>query len=195
MTNDPAGLITSLIVFGMILSISWVNIIWISSAYGQTAFPLFPLVPSTNTSGTEVTTKLSAQPSSSSSSQLSSSSVEHGVRITSPTKDQQAPAGILTISGVSKDNATSDCNVNVIVNHVRPYQNTSASGTGGANDYSNWTFSLTPKYTLIKQGENEITAKFFCNPNPDVASFYSVNVTGVPRTGVGQEGGTPQQQR
>jgi hypothetical protein len=188
---NPAGLITSLIVFGMILSISWVNIIWISSAYGQTAFPQFPMESSTNTSGTEVTTKLSAQPSSPSSSQLSSSSVEHGVRITSPTKDQQVPAGILTISGISKDNATSDCNVNVIVNHVRPYQNTSASGTGGANDYSNWTFSLTPKYTLIKQGENEITAKFFCNPNPDVASFYSVNVTGVPRAGVGQEGGTP----
>jgi hypothetical protein len=158
---NPAGLITSLIVFGMILSISWVNIIWISSAYGQTAFPQFPMEPSTNTSGTEVTTKLSAQPSSPSSSQLSSSSVEHGVRITSPTKDQQVPAGILTISGISKDNATSDCNVNVIVNHVRPYQNTSASGTGGANDYSNWTFSLTPKYTLIKQGENEITANFF----------------------------------
>jgi hypothetical protein len=163
-------LITLVIMFGMILSITWVNVIWISSAYGQTAFPQFPLVPSSNKSGIEVTTKPpSTQPSS--SSQLSSSSVEHGVRITSPTKDQQAPAGILTISGVSKDNATSDCNVNVIVNHVRPYQNTSASGAGGANDYSNWTFSLTPKYTLIKQGENEITAKFFCNPNPDIASF------------------------
>jgi hypothetical protein len=182
---SPTRLITLLIMFGMILSITWVNVIWISSAYGQTAFPQFPLVPSSNKSGIEVTTKPpSTQPSS-------SSSVEHGVRITSPTKDQQVPAGILVISGISKDNATSDCNVNVIVNHVRPYQNTSASGTGGANDYSNWTFSLTPKYTLIKQGENEITAKFFCNLNPDVASFYSANVTGVPRVGVGPQGGTP----
>ncbi len=67
--------------------------------------------------------------------------------------------------------------INVNVNHVRPYQNTSATGHGGANDYSNWTFSLTPKYTVIKQGTNEITAKFFCNPN--IASFYSTNVTGV----------------
>ena len=190
---SPTRLITLLIMFGMILSISWVNVIWISSAYGQTAFPQFPLVPSSNKSGIEVTTKPPPPPTqpSSSASQLSSSSVEHGVRITSPTKDQQVPAGVLVISGISKDNATSDCNVNVIVNHVRPYQNTSASGTGGANDYSNWTFSLTPKYTLIKQGENEITAKFFCNPNPDIASFYSVNVTGVPRAGVGQQGGTP----
>ena len=33
--------------------------------------------------------------------------------------------------------------------------------------------------TLIKQGTNEITAKFSCKPNPSLASFYSVNVTGV----------------
>jgi hypothetical protein len=150
---NPARLIILLIVFGMILYITWVNVILISSAYGQTAFPQFPMTPSSNTSGTNVTTKPSTQPSSAGASQLSSSSVEHGVRITSPTKGQQVPIGILTISGVSKDNATSDCNVNVIVNHVRPYQNTSATGSGGANDYSNWTFSLTPKYTIIKQGE------------------------------------------
>jgi hypothetical protein len=191
-TTNPIGFITLLIVFGMILSITWVNVILISSAYGQTAFPQFPMTPFSNTSGTNLTTKPSTQPSSAGASQLSSSSVEHGVRITSPTKGQQVPTGILTISGVSKDNATSDCNVNVIVNHVRPYQNTSATGPGGANDYSNWTFSLTPKYTLIKQGENQITSKFFCNPNPDIASFYSVNVTGVlPRPGVGLEGRTP----
>jgi hypothetical protein len=59
------------------------------------------------------------------------------------------------------------------------FQNTSANGPGGPNDYSNWTFSLTPKYTVIKQGVNEITAKFFCNSNPEIASFYSMNVTGV----------------
>ena|SRR5919197_1284226 len=76
----------------------------------------------------------------------------------------------------------------VIVNHVRPYQNVSATGARGANDYSNWTFSLTPKYTVIKAGVNEITAKFFCNPNSDVASFYSMNVTGV-QAAAGLQGG------
>ena len=173
---------------GMILSILWINVAWISSVYGQTAFPQFPGGTPSNTSRAEVTTKPSAiqpSPSSSSSSeklQLSSFSIKHGVRITSPVRDQKVPAGaILTISGISKDNATSDCHVNVNVNHVRPYQNTSATGPGGPNDYSNWTFSLTPKYTVIKQGLNEITAKFSCNPNPSLASFYSVNVTGLSR--------------
>jgi hypothetical protein len=120
--------------------------------------------------------------SKASTSQIPSSStpVLHGVRITVPIKGQQVPAGaVLKISGTSKDNVTSDCHVNVIVNHVRPYQNASASGPGGLNDYSNWTFSLASNYTLIKQGTNEITAKFSCNPNLSLASFYSVNVTGV----------------
>jgi len=165
----------------------------ISNVYGQSApedaFPQFPTVPSSNNSasGTGVTTKPSAteprppsSPPATETSQSSSSSIKHGVRITSPVRDQEVPAGaILTISGVSKDNAISDCHVNVNVNHVRPYQNTSATGPGGQNDYSNWTFSLTPKYTVIKQGLNEITAKFYCNPNPTLASFYSMNVTGV----------------
>jgi hypothetical protein len=134
------------------------NIMWSSIAYGQNAFPEFPAVPSSNnTPATEVTTKPLTQPSSR-TTETSSSSIKHGVRITSPVRDQQVPAGaILTISGISKDNATSDCHVNVNVNHVRPYQNTSATGPGGPNDYSNWTFPLTPKYTVIKQGLNEIT--------------------------------------
>ena len=181
---NPARFIA---VFGIIISIAWIN-----SVYGQTApenaFPQFPTIPSSNTSATEVMTKPSVptQPSSVGAS----SSIKHGVRITSPVRDQQVPAGaILTISGISKDNATSDCHVNVNVNHVRPYQNTSATGHGGANDYSNWTFSLTPKYTVIKQGLNEITAKFFCNPNPDIASFYSTNVTGLQPAGVQGNGG------
>jgi hypothetical protein len=196
---SPIGLINLLIVVGIILSNTLVNVVWISSAYGQTVkppFPEFPMIPSSsNTPGTNVTTKPSQPLPSSSVSQLSSSSTAHGVRITSPTKGQQVPAGIiLTISGTSKDNAISDCHVNVIANDVKPYQNASAAGTGGANDYSNWTFSLTPKYTTIKEGANKITAKFSCNPNHGIASFYSVNVTGVlPRTlkGEGQVGTAP----
>jgi hypothetical protein len=185
---NPARVITA---FGIIVSIAWIN-----SVYGQNAsedaFPQFPTVPSSsnNTPGTEVTTKITPTQQPSSAEAPPSSPIKHGVRITSPIRDQQVPAGaIITISGISKDNATSDCRVNVNVNHVRPYQNTSATGHGGKTDYSNWTFSLTPKYTVIKQGLNEITAKFFCVPNPNVASFYSMNVTGVSPTEV-QEGKT-----
>jgi hypothetical protein len=172
-------------VFGIIISITWINSVYGQSA-SENAFPQFPTVSSSsNNTSTEV--KPSIQPQSPSEG---ASSIKHGVRITSPVRDQQVPAGaILTISGISKDNATSDCHVNVNANHVRPYQNTSANGRGGPNDYSNWTFSLTPKYTVIKQGVNEITAKFFCNPNPDVASFYSMNVTGVQAAGVQGNGG------
>ena len=186
-TTNPARLTA---MFGIIISIAWINSVYGQSA-SENAFPQFPTVPQSNTTETEVTTeKPSATQPPPSSSEGTSSSIKHGVRITSPVRDQQVPAGaILTISGISKDNATSDCHVNVNVNHVRPYQNTSATGHGGANDYSNWTFSLTPKYTVIKQGLNEITAKFFCNPNPDIASFYSTNVTGLQPAGVQGNGG------
>jgi hypothetical protein len=185
-----AHITRSITVFGIIVSIGCIN-----NAYGQSAsenaFPQFPTVPSSsnNTSGTEVTTK-SIPIQQQLQSEGASYSVKHGVRITAPVRDQQVATGaILTISGVSKDNATSDCHVNINVNHIRPYQNTSAAGPSGPNDYSNWTFSLTPKYTVIKQGLNEITAKFFCNPNPDVASFYSMNVTGISPAGVKASGG------
>jgi hypothetical protein len=180
---NPARVITA---FGIIVSIAWINTVYGQSA-SENAFPQFPTVPSSpnNTLGTEVPTKITPTQQPPSAGAPPSSPIKHGVRITSPIRDQQVPAGaIITISGISKDNATSDCHVNVNVNHVRPYQNTSATGPGGTNDYSNWTFSLTPKYTVIKQGLNEITAKFFCVPNPNVASFYSMNVTGVSPSGV-----------
>ena len=102
------------------------------------------------------------------------------VKITSPTRGQQVPIGKdLTISGTSMDNATSTCQVAVIVNNVKPYQNATAAGTGGAADYSRWNFALTSKYTTIKQGDNKITARVECANNPASKGFSSVNVTGV----------------
>ena len=105
----------------------------------------------------------------------------HAVRVTSPTKGQQVPIGKdLMIAGISRSNATSHCQVSVIVNSVKPYQNATANGPGGASDYSKWNFVLTSKYTAIKQGpNNKITAKQSCTTIPGKASFYSVNVTGV----------------
>src|ERR671928_614943 len=105
------------------------------------------------------------------------------IKITSPTKGQQVSVGKdLAISGISIDNTTAgstDCKVSVIANKVRPYQNTTAAGPGGAADYSKWNFVLTSKYTTIKPGENRITAKYECASNPDANSFSSVNITGV----------------
>jgi hypothetical protein len=101
----------------------------------------------------------------------------HGVRITSPANGQQVPIGTLTVTGTSKDTPTVDCQVFVIVNGVKPYQNATASGPGGTADYSRWNFNLNS--SMIKEGVNKITSKFACSPDPDVASFYSVNVTGT----------------
>jgi hypothetical protein len=169
-----------LIMSGMILTtiIMVINVTWIDSAYGQN--PPIPSIPN-GMIGTVTKQPLSAS---------QSSSTTHGVRITSPIKGQHVPIGVLTIAGTSKDNAISDCHVDVIVNGIKPYQNASATGPNGDNDYSKWNFTLTPKYTLIKQGVNKITAKFSCNPNPTIASFYSVNVTGV---GVSSTTATKQQ--
>ena len=107
----------------------------------------------------------------------------HGVKILHPTKGQKIQINnenkSLIISGTSIDNATSDCQVSVIINNVRPYQNATAIGPNGNNDYSKWNFKLTSHYTMIKEGINKITAKFLCNGNPEFLSYYSVNVTGV----------------
>ena len=105
------------------------------------------------------------------------------IKITLPTKGQQVVVGKdLTISGISMDNATAsstDCKVSVIANKVRPYQPTTATGPGGAADYSKWNFVLTSKYTTIKPGENRITARYECANNAALTSFSSINVTGV----------------
>jgi hypothetical protein len=104
----------------------------------------------------------------------------HTVKITTPTKGQQVHIGSsLIVLGTSSDNATSDCQVSVIVNKIKPYQPSTASGPGGANDYSKWSFIFTPKYTAIKEGENKITAKYSCSSDPSLVSFSSTNVTGI----------------
>ena len=45
--------------------------------------------------------------------------------------------------------------------------------------YSKWIFTLTPKYTTIKEGQNKIAAKYSCANTPGSLSHNSVNVTGV----------------
>ena len=105
------------------------------------------------------------------------------VKITSPAKGQQVPVGNITISGTSSSNATNHCTVLVIINSIKPYQQATSTGKKGPNDYSNWTFTATPKYSTIKEGTNKITAKYSCLPNVNLTKFYSVNVTGVAAKG------------
>jgi hypothetical protein len=173
---------TLLVVYGIPLCIVLISAATcISSAYGQLG--QLPLSSPSSSSSSNVTgpTANKLLPAPPASRLLSPSSpIAHSIRITQPIDGQQVPIGNLTISGTSKDNINSNCYVNVIVNDVKPYQNASATDPGGPNDYSNWTFNLTPKYTTLKEGlSNKITAKFSCSSNPTLASFYSVNVTGL----------------
>src|SRR5215207_4070962 len=60
------------------------------------------------------------------------------VNIVSPSKGEAVPAGSsLTVSGTSDDTTQTNCNIQVIVNDNRPYQDTNPVGPG---DYSKWTF-------------------------------------------------------
>jgi hypothetical protein len=110
-----------------------------------------------------------------------------GVKITSHTLWQKVPIGELTISGTSTDNAATNCQVYVDVNDQKPFQNAAATGPGGANDYSTWTFTYTDNYYLIQDGLNDLTAKLSCIDDDDdaakVTKYYSVNVVGVATSG------------
>jgi hypothetical protein len=110
------------------------------------------------------------------------------LNITSPTKGQQVPIGKdLIILGTSIGNAsTSNCQVIVGLNEIRPYPSATGTGPGGAKDYSKWSFTLTPKYATLKPGpDNKITARYKCSGtnindnNPNLVLIKSVNVTGV----------------
>src|SRR5918998_3792911 len=110
-----------------------------------------------------------------------------GIKITSPTTGQQVPVGQLTISGTSTDNATSDCTVYADWNNTKPFQTAMATGPGGVNDYSRWTFTYTNNYHLITNGTNNLTSKLSCvdGSNAGTANltkFYSVNVIGIATT-------------
>jgi hypothetical protein len=101
------------------------------------------------------------------------------VKITNPIKGQQVAIGKnLTLSGTSSNNATSICEVFVIVDGVRPYQKTIPVGQSGGNDYSKWKY--TAYAGTIREGINRITAKLLCQANPvNLTKFYSINVTGT----------------
>jgi hypothetical protein len=110
-----------------------------------------------------------------------------GVKIISQIQNQQVPAGTLSITGVSTDNSTTDCDVYVILNEVRPYQRVNPSGNntiGENRNYSTWNYTFTPDYATIQEGNNRMVAKITCNDqlsinNENLTKFNSLNVTGI----------------
>jgi hypothetical protein len=123
------------------------------------------------------------------------------VKIISPTNGQNVSIGSnLTISGIAtgtnttaigNNNSNNRCHVSIIVNNIKPYQDTTADGPNGPNDYSKWYLTISPNYSAIKEGENKITSKLSCQPagssvnstnstiTNNLVKWYSVNVTGV----------------
>jgi hypothetical protein len=105
-----------------------------------------------------------------------------GIKITSPKANQTVPLGQLTIYGTSSDTPETNCLVYVDWNDAKPMQNVTGIGSGGPNDYSNWTFTYTQKYYLIAEGNNELTSKISCYTNSGISNmttkYYSINVTG-----------------
>ena len=110
------------------------------------------------------------------------------VTITYPDANQTLPTGTLAMFGTSSDNATARCLVSALLNDERPYQNVTATGPASGDDYSKWTFTFDPYYTLVKPGSNEIVAKIVCQHDGGTNStaFNKMNVTGAEPEDVGQ---------
>ncbi|HSN95747.1 MAG TPA: hypothetical protein VLR10_00995 [Nitrososphaeraceae archaeon] len=107
------------------------------------------------------------------------------IKIDSPLGNQQVPVGELTISGTSTDNSTSQCQVYVDWNNLKPYQLATPTGSNGSADFSTWSFTYTSKYHLIQTGVNDLTSKITClvpPTGPTVTKWYSINVTGTTST-------------
>jgi hypothetical protein len=104
------------------------------------------------------------------------------VNITSPLAGQQVPAGNLTVTGISSDNSTTDCQIWLGWNEQKPFQTATATGPEGVNDYSTWNFTYTPQYHIITNGTNNLAAQISCfnsNTLANITKSYSVNVTGI----------------
>src|ERR687893_783921 len=122
------------------------------------------------------------------------------VNIVSPSKGEAVPAGSsLTVSGTSDDNTQFSCNIQILVNDHRPYQDTIPVAPG---DYSEWTFVVNPQYAEIEEGINTITSKAICDApyesflkldplTRQYVKHYGINVTGVP---AGVQGGLESEQ-
>jgi len=104
------------------------------------------------------------------------------IKIESPLSNQQVPVGELTISGTSSDNSSSQCQVYLDWNNLKPYQLATPKGSNGSADFSKWSFTYTSKYHLIQTGLNDLTSKITClvpTGGPTVTKWYSINVTGT----------------
>ncbi|CAN5191032.1 hypothetical protein BH18THE2_BH18THE2_10200 [soil metagenome] len=106
------------------------------------------------------------------------------VTIKYPASGQNVLPGTLTIYGLSSDNATASCQVSVLLNNKEPYQNALATGPEGNDDYSKWTFTFDPGYSVLREGVNEIASKITCqyeevNNGASPTGYNKINVSAI----------------
>lgn len=108
----------------------------------------------------------------------------HGVKILSPTKEQEVPVSTnnFKIEGVSTDNSTNNCNVSLL-NGNTPYVEVPSKGQSGSNDFSIWERIFDSSLPL-NVGENKLTAKLLCSDenSNQITKYHSVNFTGTNET-------------
>ncbi|MGH9979749.1 MAG: hypothetical protein ACRD8Z_28495, partial [Nitrososphaeraceae archaeon] len=109
----------------------------------------------------------------------------HGVKILSPTKEQEVPINIqnFTVEGVSTDNSTNNCDVSLLLNGITPYVKVSSKGQNGPDDFSDWERIFSSNLHL-NIGENKLTAKLLCSDGQSnqITKYNSVNFTGTNET-------------
>jgi hypothetical protein len=109
----------------------------------------------------------------------------HGVKILSPTKEQEVPASTnnFKVEGVSTDNSTNNCNVSLLLNGNTPYVEVSSKGQSGSNDFSSWE-RIFDSSLPMNVGENKLTAKLLCSDenSNQITKYHSVNFTGTNET-------------
>jgi hypothetical protein len=104
------------------------------------------------------------------------------IKFLSPYNGQKVPItnNNLVFLGTSSDDGSKDCKVSVLLNGIKPYQKTIATGGNGATDYSTWKYKLDPGYTAIREGPNKLTAKITCLGNPSSSTKWTnVNLIGT----------------
>ena len=93
--------------------------------------------------------------------------MKRDIQITNPISGASIPHGLLTIHGVSKDDASKNCTVYGYYNNLKKI---ATPNRIGMNDYSKWTLT----YVLYRPGYNTIKVELSC---PGLSSSYdSINV-------------------
>lgn len=96
--------------------------------------------------------------------------------------DYVYPSHELTIKGTTSDTGNTNCTIHSSINNVQPFQNASAAGSQGKQDFSNWNSTFFNATNLITLGENKITSFIVCldaNSNTPTSSSHIINLTGL----------------